>query len=134
METSQLERFKRIFEEQIAGITSKGRVVHMDADLKLDEIIEDVDRSNFESDQAMTIRLRYRETLYLKKLVDALERIQHGSFGTCAECEEAIGLRRLEARPTSDLCLDCKEAKENTEEHYVDGRQHKSVGQLIRFA
>lgn len=129
-----LERFRKLFEEQIATISNKRVVMHADAEMRLDEIIDEVDRSGVEWDQAMDIRMRYRETLYLKKLVDALDRIHKGTFGTCMECEEPIGLRRLEARPTSELCLDCKEAQENTETHYIDGHQHKSVGQLIRFA
>ena len=134
MDTMQLERFKKLFEEQIATISQKRVVLHADADLRLDEMIDEVDRSGIEWDQAMDIRMRYRESLFLKKLVDALDRIQKGQFGHCTECEEPIGLRRLEARPTSELCLDCKEEQENTESQYIDGHQHKSVGELIRFA
>ena len=76
----------------------------------------------------MRMRLRNREMLYLKKVNEALRRIQDGIFGLCEMCEEPIEVRRLEARPTATLCVSCKEEEERSEKATANGRRHKSLG------
>jgi len=80
-------------------------------------------------EQSRRRRLCNRETLYLKKVEDALRRIEEGSFGLCDICEEDIGLKRLEARPTANLCVSCKEDQERKEVHTAAGLVHKSMGE-----
>jgi DnaK suppressor protein len=66
------------------------------------------DRATLESDMAIELRNRDRERKLIKKIDDALARIQAGEYGYCENCGTEIGLRRLEARPTATLCIDCK--------------------------
>jgi DnaK suppressor protein len=66
------------------------------------------DRATLESDMAIELRNRDRERKLIKKIDDALARIQMGEYGYCENCGAEIGLRRLEARPTATLCIDCK--------------------------
>jgi DnaK suppressor protein len=80
-------------------------------------------------DKEMRMRLCNRETLYLKKVDEALRRIEDGNFGECEECGEDIEFRRLEARPTATHCVSCKEEQERKEGLTAAGRQHKSLGQ-----
>ncbi len=60
-------------------------------------------------------RIRDRELKLIKKVKKALDRIENGTFGICESCGEAIGEKRLKARPVTTQCIDCKEAEEATE-------------------
>lgn len=73
------------------------------------------DQAAAEADQNFVLRLREREQKLLKKIVEAIERIQDGSFGVCESCGGEIGLKRLEARPVTTLCIDCKTEQEEEE-------------------
>ena len=96
--------------------------------------MDEVDFTSFEIENQMRMRLRNRESLYLKKIEEALDRIQAGVFGLCDKCEEDIEMKRLEARPTTTLCVACKESEERSEKLHIDGHKHKSLGKTIRFA
>lgn len=70
------------------------------------------DRASLEENFGVELRTRDRERLLLKKIDDALERVRRDDFGYCETCGIEIGLRRLEARPTATMCIDCKEIAE----------------------
>lgn len=70
------------------------------------------DRASQESDIALELRNRDRERRLIKKVNEALSRIQAGEYGYCDSCGVEIGLKRLEARPTATLCIDCKTLEE----------------------
>ena len=58
------------------------------------------------------LTLNENERMKLKEVDEALDRIENGTFGTCEECGEAIGLRRLEAKPVAKFCVPCKSKME----------------------
>ena len=66
------------------------------------------DRATQEEEMSLELRTRDRERKLIKKIEDALERLREEDFGYCEACGIEIGLRRLEARPTATLCIDCK--------------------------
>lgn len=66
------------------------------------------DRASQETDMALEIRSRDREGKLIKKINEALNRLESGDYGYCESCGEQIGVQRLEARPTAELCIDCK--------------------------
>jgi DnaK suppressor protein len=66
------------------------------------------DRASQEEEFSIELRTRDRERKLIKKIEDALERLHEDDFGYCEACGIEIGLRRLEARPTATLCIDCK--------------------------
>ena len=70
------------------------------------------DRASQESDIALELRNRDRERKLIKKVDEALGRIENGEYGYCNSCGVEIGLKRLEARPTATLCIDCKTLEE----------------------
>jgi DnaK suppressor protein len=70
------------------------------------------DRASQESDIALELRNRDRERKLIKKIDETLGRIDSGEYGYCASCGVEIGLKRLEARPTATLCIDCKTLEE----------------------
>jgi DnaK suppressor protein len=66
------------------------------------------DRATQESDFTMELRTRDRERKLIKKIDESLKNIDDGEYGYCEICGVEIGVRRLEARPTATLCIDCK--------------------------
>ncbi len=70
------------------------------------------DRASQEEEFSIELRTRDRERKLIKKIEDALERLRDDDFGYCEACGVEIGLRRLEARPTATLCIDCKTLSE----------------------
>jgi DnaK suppressor protein len=78
------------------------------------------DQATAEADRDFMLRLRDRERMLLKKIDEAIERIDHGTFGICDQCGNEIGIKRLEARPVTTYCIDCKTRQEE-EERIAEG-------------
>jgi len=70
------------------------------------------DRATQESEFTMELRTRDRERKLIKKIDESLEMLENNEYGYCEECGIHIGVRRLEARPTANLCIDCKSLDE----------------------
>lgn len=70
------------------------------------------DRASQEEEFSIELRTRDRERKLIKKIEDALERLREEDFGYCEACGIEIGMKRLEARPTATLCIDCKTLSE----------------------
>jgi len=66
------------------------------------------DRASQEEEFRLELRARDRERRLLKKIEEALQLLTNKEYGYCEVCGVEIGLRRLEARPTATLCIDCK--------------------------
>jgi DnaK suppressor protein len=73
------------------------------------------DRASQESDMALELRNRDRERKLIKKIDETISRIDAADYGYCDSCGAEIGLKRLEARPTATLCIDCKTLDEMRE-------------------
>jgi len=73
------------------------------------------DRASQESDMSLELRNRDRERKLIKKIEETISRIDQGEYGYCESCGVEIGLKRLEARPTATLCIDCKTLDEMRE-------------------
>jgi DnaK suppressor protein len=67
-----------------------------------------VDRAAQEEEFSFELRTRDRERKLLKKIGQSINHIDDDDYGFCNQCGVEIGIRRLEARPTADLCIDCK--------------------------
>ena len=78
------------------------------------------DRATQESEFGLELRTRDRERKLLKKIEQALARIDDGNYGFCSETGEEIGLRRLEARPVATLTVEAQERRELAEKQYRD--------------
>jgi transcriptional regulator, TraR/DksA family len=73
------------------------------------------DIASAEIDRNFLLRLRDRERKLLKKIEKAIEKIDNGTYGICEVCGAEIPIERLEARPVTDLCIECKTEQEETE-------------------
>ena len=78
------------------------------------------DRATLESEFALELRTRDRERKLIRKIDEALKRIDDGSYGYCLETGEPIGVKRLEARPVATLCIEAQERRERRERQYGD--------------
>jgi len=70
------------------------------------------DRASQESDFTMELRTRDRERKLIKKIDESTDLLDSGDYGYCDDCGIEIGIRRLEARPTANQCIDCKSLSE----------------------
>ncbi|ALU43127.1 MULTISPECIES: RNA polymerase-binding protein DksA [Pseudoalteromonas] len=80
-----------------------------------------VDRAAQEEEFSLELRTRDRERKLIKKIEKTLQLIEDDDFGYCDSCGIEIGIRRLEARPTADLCVDCKSIAEIKEKQQGRG-------------
>lgn len=78
------------------------------------------DQATAETDRNFILRLRDRERLLLKKIEETIERIDSDEYGICEECGSEIGIKRLEARPVTAYCIECKTRQEE-EERIAEG-------------
>jgi DnaK suppressor protein len=84
--------------------------------LREGEVLTDPsDRATQEEEHAIELRTRDRERKLLRKVEDAIRRIDDGTYGYCEETGEPIGVERLTARPTATLSLDAQERREKLE-------------------
>jgi len=108
MNPKQRAHFKKILEsaktEMLEDIERTVHAMQDDATLFADPN----DRASQESDIALELRNRDRERKLIKKIDETIAHIESGDYGYCENCGVEIGLKRLEARPTATLCIDCK--------------------------
>lgn len=108
MNPKQVEHFHAILDYlkkelmQQADITMQ----HMQDDAE--NLSDPNDRATKEEEVSLELRTRDRERRLIKKIEEALERIVERDYGFCESCGDEIGIRRLEARPTATLCIECK--------------------------
>lgn len=115
MSEKQLAHFREMLESvkhELAGDIE--RTVHTMQD-EATVFADPNDRASQESDIALELRNRDRERKLIKKIDEALGRIAAGEYGYCDSCGVEIGLKRLEARPTATMCIDCKTLEEMRE-------------------
>ena len=108
MNARQLAHFRKMLEEMKRELSQDiDRTVHTMQD-EATIFADPNDRASQESDMALELRNRDRERKLIKKIDETIGRIDSGEYGYCDSCGVEIGLKRLEARPTATLCIDCK--------------------------
>ncbi len=120
MSTEQLEHFRFI-------LSSWKRDLMEEVDRTMTHMKDEAanppdpnDRATLESEFALELRTRDRERKLIRKIDEALKRIDDGSYGYCLETGEPIGVKRLEARPVATLCIEAQERRERREKQYGD--------------
>lgn len=116
---TDLERLRAILLEQrirlIEGLDSA--VSDLQDDMVT--VADPNDRASQETDLALELRERDRETKLIRKIDSTIERMDKKDYGYCDACGVEIGMKRLEARPMANLCIDCKELQEFQEKQSV---------------
>jgi DnaK suppressor protein len=108
MNDAQLAHFEKILNNWKADLRAEvdRTVHHMQDDAA--NFPDPSDRATQESEFSLELRTRDRERKLIKKIDEAIDSIGSGDYGFCESCGIEIGIRRLEARPTATLCIDCK--------------------------
>jgi len=115
MDDKQLAHFRELLLKRRSEILRYADDTVTDMNDQNDNYPDPTDRASIESDRNFILRLRERERTLLVKIDEALERIDSGDFGICESCGSDIGFKRLEARPVTTLCIDCKTRAEAAE-------------------
>lgn len=115
MEKEKLEYFRGLLKQKSAEILTGAEKTLSDMTDFSDNFPDPADRATLESDRNFELRIRDRERKLLQKIRSALERIDTGTFGICESCGEDISEKRLQARPVTTLCLECKKKQEAAE-------------------
>jgi DnaK suppressor protein len=115
MSKNQLNHFRNILNEWKLELSNDlNRTVHTMQD-EVTMFADPNDRASQETDMTLELRNRDRERKLIKKIDETLRNIDGGEYGYCEGCGIEIGLKRLEARPTATLCIDCKTLDEMRE-------------------
>ncbi len=108
MNEKQRDHFRNILNLWKADLSEDiDRTVHTMQD-EVTMFADPNDRASQESDMTLELRNRDRERKLIKKIDESLGKINENEYGYCESCGVEIGLKRLEARPTATLCIDCK--------------------------
>jgi DnaK suppressor protein len=120
MSKAQLEHFRNI-------LNSWKRDLMVEVDRTVSHMKDEAanfpdpnDRATQEEEFSLELRTRDRERKLIRKIDDALKRIDDGSYGYCLETGEEIGIKRLEARPVATLSIEAQERRERRERQYGD--------------
>jgi len=117
MNENQVEHFRGILDAWKVQLMEEvdRTVTHMKDEAS--NFPDPVDRASQEEEFSIELRTRDRERKLLKKIGQSMQAISEEEYGYCESCGIDIGIRRLEARPTATLCIDCKTLDEIKEKH-----------------
>ena len=115
MDEHDLEYFRRTLSKHLNDLLRKGDeelgfIMEPTADLS-----DFMDQATLETDRSFRLRIRDRENRLIRKIEQALMRIEEGTFGICEVCGEEISINRLMARPVTTHCVRCKSKAEMVE-------------------
>jgi len=105
--TNGMRAFQAVLERDEAELV---RVLRKRDDIAIQQSADQMDQIQYASERDLAIRNVDRESRLLRQVKAALRRIHEGSFGTCMECESAIGPKRLAAVPWAPRCIQCQDA------------------------
>jgi DnaK suppressor protein len=115
MNEKQTQYFKKLLTARLEELAGHADATVLDMNDEKTNFPDPTDRASVESDRNFVLRLRDRERKLIIKIREALERIEDGTFGICEDCGEEIGMKRLEARPVTTQCIECKTKAEAAE-------------------
>ena len=121
MNAQQLEYFRRqLLRWRDELMTEAQETLNNLRDQSYQEVGDEADRASRESEHGLELRTRDRYRKLQRKIEQALERIEDGSYGYCEDTGEAIGVMRLKARPIATLTIDAQERREMKERVLAD--------------
>ncbi len=120
MNKEQLEHFRQILNTWKRDLMQEvdRTVLHMKDEAA--NFPDPNDRATQESEFSLELRTRDRERKLIRKIEEAIKRIEDGNYGYCVETGEEIGIKRLEARPVATMCVEAQERRERRERQYGD--------------
>lgn len=120
-----LKQIKALLQSKINELMAEAGKTVIDMAGQEEKLPDLNDRASQESELNLEIRMRERERKLIVKMRETIERIDAGEYGTCEECGEPIGVKRLMARPVTTLCIECKTREEKLQK--LQGRTPELV-------
>jgi len=115
MEQKDIEQFKINLTNQLKELLINASDTVSGMTTPRENYSDPADRATIETERDFRLLIRDRERLLAVKISKTLLRIENGTFGICDICEEEISFKRLEARPVTTQCIDCKSEEETRE-------------------
>src|SRR3989304_2068285 len=123
MKRERLEYFRGLLNKKLEELLAEaGRAVSGMSVPEDEHFADPTDRASHETDRNFLLRVKDRERKLTAKVKEAIERIDSGTYGICEICGEEISEKRLEARPVTTCCIECKKEEE------VQAKQQKAKG------
>ena len=114
--TKKKEYFKRLLNQKLNDLLTGANTTASGMTDFRNLSPDPLDRASMESDTSFGFRIKGRESILIRKIKDALTRLEDDTFGVCEVCGEEIPEARLQARLVATLCINCKEQQENQED------------------
>jgi len=127
----QLDTLKQKLNEEKNCLVFSDQVNASNIELSKPEGSDEVEQSITDYTNSHLLRFRNREVFYAKKIDKALKKFELDEYGKCSDCGDWIRFERLLARPTAEMCIQCKEESERDESSSFTGRQSKSLGKVV---
>ena len=116
MNKTKIKHYRKVLDSKLAELMSDAEKTVSVMNRNDEEHFADPgDRALRETDRNFTLRVKDRERKLVAKVKEAIERIEDGSYGECEICGEIISEKRLEARPVTTFCIECKTEEEESE-------------------
>jgi len=115
MDKDRREHFRSILNGKLEELLSGADKAVSGMSEKEENFPDPTDRASLETDRNFLLRVKDRERKLISKVKEALQRIDDGSYGVCELCGEDISDKRLEARPVTTCCIECKKEEEELE-------------------
>jgi DnaK suppressor protein len=115
VEKKDIEYFREVLTNYLEELLNRADNTVSDMTAPKENLPDATDRASLEADRILMLRIRDREYKLIKKIKNALERIEDNTFGVCEKCDEDISIARLKARHVTTQCIDCKTREEATE-------------------
>ena len=115
MKKKDREYFKKYLTERLEELLNQADNTVSGMTETKENFPDPTDRAALEADRNFMLRIRDRESKLIKKIKEALERIENDTYGICETCGEEITLKRLKARPVTTQRIDCKSKEEALE-------------------
>lgn len=109
------EYFKILLSQKLDELLTEAKRTARGTNIPQDESPDFADQASMETESSFIFRIRERESRLIRKINDALMRLEDGTFGMCQGCGVEIAIRRLMIRPVATLCITCKENQETEE-------------------
>ena len=116
-ELSQFDKQLRAWREEL--VQGQNENMHQLHEQELSPFPDPTDQATMETDRNFELKIKDRERKLIKKIDQALERIANGEFGICESCGGEIHPKRLQARPVTTLCIECKNIQEQSERTHI---------------
>ena len=115
MKNFELEHLKKLLLEQLDGLLRQGGDTVHGVRSQDGQFSDPLDRAAYDEAQGNLLRIRDRESRLINKIRNALDCMEDGTYGICEICGEDISFKRLEARPVTTKCIQCKTREESLE-------------------